>query len=183
MAVMLMSLAWTLGMLIWPRYIEPPIPGTLGLMLATVLARAAIGAAVYASKVLRLARVRRSGRCGHGPQLRGGQRCVGRAAGPPGALYRDRQGQSQETEAVATPESLWAIGLMLAAIATLAQNGLDAPAPLCWALAQFVMALPHLAAVWLSMAPNGGPPAPMAGQGTEATATAPAPNEEVVARA
>lgn len=168
-AVMFMSLAWTLGMLLWPRYVEPPIPGTLALMLATVLARAAIGATVYATKV----------RCTWRESLEAAIASMalnyavasGVWAGLLGRRARfvvtAKAGSGRRRRAL-PPEAIWAAGLVTAAIATLVQNGMAGPAPLCWALAQLVMALPHCAALWLSLAPRGGRPTPSPGQAVEA---------------
>ncbi|NMG44428.1 glycosyltransferase [Aromatoleum toluvorans] len=162
-AVMLMSVCWTLGMLLWPRYIEPPIPGTLALMLAVVLGRTAIGAAVYATKVrctwresfeaaIASMALNYAVACGVWAGLLGrhARFIVTAKAGASARRGRRRL----------PPEAKWALALLVAAVATLIQNGVDAPEPLCWAVALVVMALPHCAALWLSFAPRGGRPTP-----------------------
>ena len=167
-AVMFMSLAWTLGMLLWPRYVEPPIPGTLGLMLATVLARAAIGAAVYATKV----------RCTWRESMEAAIASMALNYAVASGVWAGLLGRRARFVVTAKagggtrrrglpPEAVWAAGLVTAAIATLVQNGVAAPAPLCWALAQLVMALPHGAALWLSLAPRGGRATPLSGQSVD----------------
>jgi exo-beta-1,3-glucanase (GH17 family)/cellulose synthase/poly-beta-1,6-N-acetylglucosamine synthase-like glycosyltransferase len=183
-AVMLMSLAWTLGMLLWPRYVEPPIPGTLGLMLATVLARAAIGATVYATKVR--CTWRESVEAAIASMALNYAVASGVWAGLLGRRARfvvtAKAGAGKRRRAL-PPEAIWALGLMSAAVATLVQNGIAAPAPLCWAIAQLVMALPHCAALWLSLAPRGGRPTPLPGQTVEAGGAGVVADGEAAARA
>lgn len=158
-AVMLMSVCWTLGMLVWPRYIEPPIPGTLGLMLATVLARVLTGAAVYATRVR--CTWRESVEAGIASMALGYAVASGVWAGLLGRHARfivTTRAGTHTGRRRPPPEAKWALALLLAAAATLVQNGIDAPEPVCWALALSVMALPHCAALWLTFAPRGGGP-------------------------
>jgi hypothetical protein len=57
---------------------------------------------------------------------------------------------------VSLPEAKWAAALLAGALATLIQDGYWAPEPRAWAAALVIMALPFLAAAWLTWAPRMG---------------------------
>lgn len=169
--VMLMSIGWTIGMLVWPRYVEPPIPGTLALMLGTVLGRIALGAAVYARKV----------RCTKRESLEAAIASMALNYAVASGVWAGLLGRHARFIVTAKagagtarpsmpPEAKWAIALLTAAGATLVQNGIASPEPTCWAVALVVMALPHCAALWLTLAPRGVPSAPLPAQAAEVEA-------------
>ena len=171
-AVMLMSVGWTIGMLIWPRYVEPPIPGTLALMLGTVLGRIALGAAVYARKVR--CTWRESVEAAIASMALNYAVASGVWAGLLGRHARfivTAKAGARTSRPSGPPELTWAIALLIAAGATLVQNGISSPEPTCWAVALVVMAVPHCAALWLTIAPRGGPSAPLLTPSAEGDAT------------
>ncbi|HJV24352.1 MAG TPA: glycosyltransferase [Aromatoleum sp.] len=170
-AVMLMCVGWTAGMLIAPRYVEPPIPGTLALMLAIVLARAAIGAAVYATRVR--CTWRESFEAAIAAMALNYAVACGIWAGLLGRHARfivTAKAGSRSGRQPLPPETKWAVALLAAAVATLVQNGFGGREPLCWAAALVVMALPHCAALWLSRASRPGRPSiqPVPASGVDA---------------
>jgi exo-beta-1,3-glucanase (GH17 family)/cellulose synthase/poly-beta-1,6-N-acetylglucosamine synthase-like glycosyltransferase len=158
--VAVMCIVWTLGMMIWPRFVEPPIPGTLGLLLCTVIARVIIGAVIYRVKVhctwrqsleaaIASMALNYAVACGVWAGLLGnrfGQRAVFVVTGKIKA--------ARTVKFLALPEAKWAVALVIGAVATLVQCGYWAPEPRAWAAALLVMALPYLAAAWLTAYPR-----------------------------